>query len=87
MRKILDGLVIKKTGSKTVKVQIEDVYRHARVERVVKKYGKFLVHDEHDRAKVGDRVVIEESKPFSAKKSWRLRAISGADLPLTAGGK
>jgi len=56
-------------------VKIERVYRHPRYERVVRTSKKLKAHDEANASRVGDRVVIEETRPLSREKRWRIRAI------------
>jgi small subunit ribosomal protein S17 len=51
------------------------VFRHPRYERVVRVAKKLKAHDEANESKVGDRVLIEETRPLSKEKRWRIRAI------------
>ena len=53
-------------------VRVERRFRHPRFKKVVTAYSKFYVHDEKNQAKVGDRVRIQETRPLSRTKSWRL---------------
>lgn len=57
---------------KTVAVRVDRLFRHPRVGRVVKRSRTFLVHDEEGNAKLGDHVLIEETRPRSARKRWQL---------------
>ena len=56
-------------------VLIERVYRHPRYERVVRRSKKLKAHDETNASKVGDRVLIEEARPLSKEKRWRIRQV------------
>jgi len=53
------------------------VYRHPRYERVVRTSRKLKAHDEANASRVGDRVLIEETRPLSREKRWRIREILG----------
>jgi len=60
---------------KTRVVFVERVYRHPRYQRVIRRSKKLKAHDETDQSKVGDRVLIEETRPLSREKRWRIREI------------
>ncbi|MBI4638456.1 MAG: 30S ribosomal protein S17 [Candidatus Rokubacteria bacterium] len=60
---------------KTRVVKIERVYRHPRYQRVVRVAKKLKAHDEANESRVGDRVLVEESRPLSKEKRWRIRKI------------
>lgn len=60
---------------KTRVVKIERVYRHPRYERVVRTTKKLKAHDETNESRVGDRVIIEETRPLSKEKRWRISKI------------
>jgi small subunit ribosomal protein S17 len=51
------------------------VYRHPRYQRVVRLSKKLKAHDEANESRVGDRVLIEETRPLSKEKRWRIRKI------------
>ena len=74
-RKTREGVVVSDKMDKTRVVKIERVYRHPRYERVVRTSKKLKAHDEANASRVGDRVVIEETRPLSREKRWRIRAI------------
>jgi len=71
-RKERVGQVIANRMAKTIIVRVERRFPHARFKKVVTGYKKFYVHDEKSEAKVGDRVRIEETRPISKTKRWRL---------------
>jgi len=60
---------------KTRVVRIERVFRHPRYQRVIRVSKKLKAHDEANESHVGDRVVIEETRPLSKEKRWRIRSI------------
>jgi small subunit ribosomal protein S17 len=82
-RKERVGEVISNKMAKTIVVQVERRFPHGRYKKVVTAYKKLYAHDEKSEAKVGDRVRIEETRPLSKLKRWRLVAIvergSGVD--------
>ena len=71
-RKERVGEVISNRMTKTIVVRVERRYAHAKYKKVVTGYKKFYAHDEKSDAKVGDRVRIEETRPLSKLKHWRL---------------
>src|SRR4029079_17964252 len=71
-RKERVGEVISNKMAKTIIVQVERRYAHPKFKKVVTGYKKFYAHDEKSEAKVGDRVRIEETRPLSKLKRWRL---------------
>jgi len=76
-RKTREGVVVSDSMQKTRVVRIERVYRHPRYERVVRTSRKLKAHDEANASRVGDRVLIEETRPVSREKRWRIREILG----------
>jgi len=60
---------------KTRVVLVERVYRHPRYQRVIRRTKRLKAHDENNQSKVGDRVLIEETRPLSREKRWRIREI------------
>ena len=71
-RKERIGEVIANRMAKTITVRVERRYPHPKFRKVVTGYKKFYAHDEKGDAKVGDRVRIEETRPLSKTKRWRL---------------
>ena len=76
-RKSREGVVVSDTMQKTRVVRIERVFRHPKYERVVRMSKKLKAHDEANESRVGDRVLIEETRPLSKEKRWRIRKILG----------
>jgi small subunit ribosomal protein S17 len=71
-RKERVGEVISNQMTKTIVVRVERRFPHPKFKKVVTGYKKFYAHDEKGDAKVGDRVRIEEIRPLSKLKRWRL---------------
>ena len=71
-RKTKTGRVVSDRMDKTIVVSVERLARHRLYKRVVRLTTKFKAHDETNDAHVGDTVRIEESRPLSATKRWRL---------------
>ena len=69
------GTVVKNSGSKTVSVVVERKVKHPVYGKYVKKSKKYLVHDANDNCKVGDTVIIFETKPLSKSKSWTVNTV------------
>src|SRR4051812_26646416 len=89
-RKTMVGRVVSDKMDKTIVVSIERLTRHRLYKRVVRLTSKFKAHDEGNEARVGDTVLIEESRPLSATKRWRLveivsRAGEGAATDVVGG--
>ncbi len=73
--KIQTGLVISDKMQKTIIVRVMRLSKHPLYNRIIKKYNKFKVHDESNKAKVGNLVRIQETRPLSKDKRWRLLEI------------
>jgi len=71
-KKIKNGVVVKVSGDKTVSVLVSGLKRHSLYGKVMRFTVKYLVHDETNRAKVGDQVSITEVRPLSKLKRWCL---------------
>jgi small subunit ribosomal protein S17 len=71
-RKTRIGIVVSNKMNKTVTVMIERQVPHPLYKKYFKTSKKYLVHDEHETADLGDKVLIMESRPLSKNKRWRL---------------
>ena len=76
------GLVTGNKTDKTVVVAVERLVRHPLYKRSFKVTSKFLAHDETNRCQVGDRVRIEECRPLSRRKRWRVMDIVFSQMVL-----
>jgi small subunit ribosomal protein S17 len=74
-RKTKMGRVVSDRMDKTIVVSVERLARHPLYKRVIRLTSKFKAHDETNDAKIGDTVLIEESRPLSATKRWRLVSV------------
>lgn len=70
MKRELTGTVIRKSGAKTVAVEVMRVFRHPKYGKSMKRSTVYLAHDERDATLVGQVVTIRESRPLSARKRW-----------------
>ena len=71
-KKILNGIVISDKPNKTITVLVERKYQHPVLKKVIKARKKYSVHDEENRYKNGDKVLIQESKPYSKSKKFEV---------------
>ena len=71
-RKVREGLVVSDKMEKTVVVSVEDRVKHALYGKVLRRTSKLKAHDEQNQCGVGDRVRIQETRPLSATKRWRV---------------
>ena len=83
-RKERVGEVVSNKMAKTIVVRVERRFPHAQFKKIVTSYKKFYAHDEKAEAKVGDTVRIEESRPLSKLKRWKLVEIVERSVPETA---
>jgi small subunit ribosomal protein S17 len=74
-RKTKVGRVVSDKMDKTIVVSVERLARHRLYKRVIRLTTKFKAHDEANDAHIGDTVLIEESRPLSASKRWRLVSV------------
>ena len=72
VRKERVGEVISNKMTKTIVVRVQRRFPHPKFKKVVTGYSKFYAHDEKNDAKIGDTVRIEETRPLSKLKRWRL---------------
>ena len=73
--KNIEGLVVSDKMDKTLVVLVERTVRHPKYEKILTRSTKFHVHDEENQAKIGDKVLIKQSRPLSKTKSWSLVAV------------
>lgn len=71
-RKVREGLVVSDVQDKTAIVEIVDRVRHRRYAKTVQRTKRLHVHDEDNQLNVGDRVRVQETRPLSKLKRWRL---------------
>ena len=71
-KKILTGKVISNKQDKTIVVLVERKFQHRFLGKVIKAKKKYFAHDEKNKFKIGDTVRIEESKPYSKNKQFKV---------------
>ena len=74
-RKSRTGVVVSDSMDKTIVVQIDHKVMHPVYKKYVRKRMKYKAHDERNEAAKGDKVLIEECRPLSRQKRWRLKNI------------
>ncbi|WP_373886094.1 30S ribosomal protein S17 [Campylobacter hyointestinalis] len=75
MKREIQGVVVAKAGDKTATILVERRVMHPRYHKFVKRFKKYLVHDEKNELKTGDTISAVECRPLSARKSFRLQAV------------
>ena len=68
----LTGVVISDRADKTITVKIERKVKHPTYSKIMKRSTKVHAHDEGNTAKIGDVVTVQECKPYSKSKTWKL---------------
>lgn len=66
------GIVISNKMQKTIVVKIESRYSHPIYSKILVKTTKYLAHDPEEKCNIGDQVLVEECRPLSKKKRWKL---------------
>jgi len=74
-KKEMTGTVVSTDMDKTVRVAVDRFEKHPKYLKYVRKQNQFLAHDEDEQAEVGDTVTIEETKPVSKHKTFRVISI------------
>ncbi|MGN6182925.1 MAG: 30S ribosomal protein S17 [Thermoanaerobaculia bacterium] len=69
------GVVVSNKMEKTVVVAVENLVKHGMYQKYIKRTNKFLAHNENTDINIGDRVVIEETRPLSKRKRWNVREV------------
>ena len=71
-KRILSGTICKANNKKTVVVEVERTFKHPIYKKYIKRSKKYHAHDETDALRVGDKVMIEETRPISKLKTWKV---------------
>jgi len=69
-KRVLKGIVVSDNGNQTVVVRVERRFAHPTMTKTVRRSKKYHAHDEGNVHKVGDEVLIEETRPISKLKRW-----------------
>ena len=74
-RRNIKGIVVSNAMDKTIVVRVESLIKHPVFQKYIRRYVKYKAHDEGNLCKVGDKVMIIESRPLSRDKRWRMQEI------------
>jgi small subunit ribosomal protein S17 len=74
-RKVQTGVVVSDKMDKTVVVKVDRLVKHSVYNKYIKRSAKYKAHDADNSCKIGDRVIIVESRPMSKDKCWKVRQI------------
>ena len=66
------GIVVSNKMQKTIVVKIENRYSHPIYSKIMTKTKQYLAHDEFEECNIGDQVLVEECRPLSKRKRWKL---------------
>ena len=69
------GIVISNKMEKTIVIKVENRYPHPIYAKTLIKTKKYLVHDENSECNIGDQVLVQECRPLSKRKRWKLAKI------------
>ncbi len=97
-RRVLEGKVVSNKNDKTVTVLVERKVKDPLYGKIIRRSAKYAAHDENNAWNVGDKVSIEECRPISKNKTWRVvagqamgesqaRTVDDADQKKTSGKK
>lgn len=75
VRKTRVGLVVSDTMDKTVVVEVKRLVAHPLYQKIIRRRVKIKAHDPQNACRVGDKVLLEETRPLSRDKHWRVKAI------------
>jgi small subunit ribosomal protein S17 len=74
-KRTLTGTVVSDKMDKTIVVKVERLVKHRLYKKYVRKRAQFSAHDETNSCRIGDKVIISESRPLSKTKRWRVSQI------------
>lgn len=74
-RKTQIGIVVSDKMEKTAVVKVDRLVKHPVYNKYIKRSAKYKAHDEENNAKIGDKVLIVETRPLSKDKRWKIRQI------------
>jgi len=75
IKKTIEGVVVSDRMDKTVVVESSRLVKHPVYKKLIKRRARYKAHDEENKCKIGDKVLIVESRPLSKYKRWRVREI------------
>ncbi|WP_038248609.1 30S ribosomal protein S17 [Ghiorsea bivora] len=74
-KRTLEGVVVSNKGDKTIIVEVERRFLHARYRKTVSAHKKYMAHDAENTCNIGDTVRISECRPLSRRKTWIMDAV------------
>lgn len=74
-KRTIEGVVVSNKMDKTIVVRSERIVKHPLFHKYIRRYVRYKAHDEENQCRIGDKVLIIESKPISRDKRWRMREI------------
>jgi small subunit ribosomal protein S17 len=75
IRKTMVGMVVRDRMDKTVVVQVQRLVKHPLYQKYTRKRARYKAHDENKECRIGDRVLLMETRPVSKEKRWRVKQI------------
>ena len=75
LRRQMVGTVVSDKMDKTAVVLVERLVKHRLYHKYIRRRSKFAAHDEHNESRIGDKVLIVQSRPLSKTKKWRVSRI------------
>ncbi|WP_026943274.1 30S ribosomal protein S17 [Helicobacter rodentium] len=81
-KRVIVGKVVTKTGDKSVTILVERRVIHPKYRKIVKRFKRYIVHDENNSVKVGDVIEAMECKPISKRKAFTLRKVVSVGVEL-----
>ncbi|MDR2018984.1 MAG: 30S ribosomal protein S17 [Syntrophobacterales bacterium] len=81
-RKKIIGIVIKDKMDKSVVIEVEKFLKHPRYHKYLKMKKKYKAHDEANVCKVGDKVLLVETRPLSKDKRWLVKEVIKREAPV-----
>lgn len=79
-KRLIQGKVVSKSGNKSVNILVERKVVHPKYRKIVKRFKKYIIHDENNSCKVGDVLEAIECRPISKNKSFKLNRIVTAGV-------
>lgn len=74
-KRTLEGVVVSNKGDKSIVVEVERRFLHARYRKTVRSHKKYMAHDEENTCNIGDTVRITECRPLSRRKTWMMETV------------
>lgn len=81
-KRVIVGKAVTKTGDKSVTILVERRVTHLKYRKIVKRFKRYIVHDENNSVKVGDVIEAIECKPISKRKAFTLHKVVSVGVEL-----